>query len=616
MYDGRSSVVELVGPLVDDLDAHRRQRGQDLRERDRCAAPEDLEPRLAACCVERGEQRQVGAGLAERLEPAEVERAGGGREVLLVGLGEGRLEGAGEARTDVLTELGDGGGGEVVAPGTRGVGEPALELGDVDVGNVHALGRVDHEVDPRRRRLAHPHRELDGLTAEAGLEDVGESLADAGVVAVAGQEDQDADIAAVGVAAYEDAQLAAPAGLHDPRGHRGQLVDRRVEQLVARVGLEGVDEGLAGVAVGIEADLVEDVLRALAQQRDPPHRLGVGRTREEAEEPTLADDLTGLVEHLDADVVEVRRAVHGGAGVGLGQHQQGVLAGHLGDLGRQLAGRRRHVGVVAQDAVPGAGHAAQVVALLLALEVVLAVAEEGEVVGAQPLEEGDATLELLGGDRAGRVGAQLLDDHPCLLLHPAPVLDRLAHVAQHPLYVEGDLVDVLVVPDPADLDVHPRLTLGALGRLGGLVVRAGDGLQPPGDVAGHVELRVDHQVDVALLTGQLHHDRVDEEGHVVGDDLDHRVPAGRPAVLGQGRGEDVDACGALRTRVGGAIVRDQRAVQLLRGAVADVVGGHVAVVGLEERTDVGAGRPAGAGAALREGDGLGEQVGLLDVGRH
>ncbi len=431
-------VVELVGPLVDDLDAHRRQRRQDLRQRDRRAAPEDLQPRLAAGGVERREQRQVGAGLAEGLEPAEVERAGGGREVLLVGLGEGRLEGAGEARTDVLAELGDGGGGEVVAPRTRGIGEPALELGDVDVGNVHALGRVDHEVDPRRRRLAHPHRELDGLAAEAGLEDLGESLADAGVVAVAGQEDQDADIAPVGVATYEDAQLPSPAGLHDPRGHRRQLVDRGVEQLVARVGLEGVDEGLAGMAVGIEADLVEDVLRSLAQQRDPPHRLGVGRTREEAEEPTLADDLTGLVEHLHPDVVEVRRAVDGGAGVGLGQHQQGVLAGHLGDLGRQLAGRRRHVGVVAQDAVPGAGHAAQVVALLVALEVVLAVAEEGEVVGAQPFEEGDAPLELLGGDRGGRVSPQLLDDHPCLLAHPAPVLDRLPDVTQHPLHVEGD----------------------------------------------------------------------------------------------------------------------------------------------------------------------------------
>ena len=50
-----------------------------------------------------------------------------------------------------------------------------------------------------------------------------------------------------------------------------------------------------------------------------------------------------------------------------------------------------------------------------------------------------------------------------------------------------------------------------------------------------VELRVDHEVDVAVLAGQLHRQRVDEERHVVGDHLDHGVPAGRPAVLGDGR---------------------------------------------------------------------------------
>ena len=323
-----------------------------------------------------------------------------------------------------------------------------------------------------------------------------------------------------------------------------------------------------------------------------------------------------VVEHLDADVVEVRRAVHGGARVGLRQHEQGVLACHLGDPRRQLARGRRHVGVVAQDAIAGARQPAQAVASRLALEAVLAVAEEGEVVVAQPLEERDAPLELLGGDRGGRVGAQLLDDHPGLLAHPVPVLDGLAHVAQHALHVEGDRVDVLVVPDPADLDVHPRLALGALRRLGGLVVGARDVLEPPGHVAGDVELRVDDEVHVALLAGQLHDDGVDEERHVVGDDLDHRVTAGRPAVLGQGRGEDVDAGGALGAGVGRAEVRDQRAVQLLGGAVADVVGGDVPVVGTQERPDVSARRASGPGAALREGDRLGQQMGLLDVGRH
>jgi hypothetical protein len=480
---------------------------------------------------------------------------------------------------------------------------------------------VHDEVHAGGRRLTHPHGELDGLAVEALLEDVGEALPDGGVVAVARQEDQHADVAAVGVAAYEDAELAASARLHDAGRHRGELVDRRVEQLVARVGLERVDQGLAGVAVGVQADPVEHVLGLLAQQRDPPHRLGVGRAGEQAEEAALADDLARGVEHLDADVVEIRGAVHGGPGVGLGQDQQGGLARHLGDLGGQLPGGGGHVGVVAEDAVPAPRHAAEVVAVhVVALEVVLAVAEEGEVVGPEPVQEVDAALDLVGRQRGGRLGAELLHDRADLLAHPLPVLDGLADVTQHALDVLGDRVGVLVVPDPADLDVHPRLAHRPLGRLGGLVVGARHLDQRAGHVTADVELRVDDQVHVALLPGQLHHDRVDQEGHVVGDDLDDRVATCGPAVLGEGGREHVDAGPALRSLLGGAEVRRQGAVQLLRGPVADVVDGDVPVVGMEERTDLVVGWAAGAGAALRESDRLTEQVGLLgvdrQVGRH
>ena len=63
--------VELVGPLVDDLDAHRRQHRQHAGQRQRRADPVDLEPRLAAAGVEVLVQRQVDAGavLADRRSP-------------------------------------------------------------------------------------------------------------------------------------------------------------------------------------------------------------------------------------------------------------------------------------------------------------------------------------------------------------------------------------------------------------------------------------------------------------------------------------------------------------------------------------------------------------------
>ena len=153
------------------------------------------------------------------------------------------------------------------------------------------------------------------------LEDAGEALAYTGVVAVAWQVDQHRHVAPVGVAADEHANRAALARGHRGLGHRRELVDRGVQQLVARVGLQGVHERLAGVALGVEAAAAHHRGGLLAHQRDPHQRLGVRRAGQQPQEPTLPDDLAPLVEGLDPDVVEVRRPVHGGPGVGLGQDQ-------------------------------------------------------------------------------------------------------------------------------------------------------------------------------------------------------------------------------------------------------------------------------------------------------
>ena len=72
-----------------------------------------------------------------------------------------------------------------------------------------------------------------------------------------------------------------------------------------------------------------------------------------------------------------------------------------------------------------------------------------------------------------------------------------------------------------------------------------DLLQRPGGVTAYDELRVHDEVHGAFLAGELGRDGVDEERHVVGDDLDHAVPAG-PAVLLHGGGEHVDVGGAGR----------------------------------------------------------------------
>ncbi len=436
----------------------------------------------------------------------------------------------------------DHGGDEVVAPRAGRLGEPALEVGDVDLGDALALGRVHHEVHPRRGRLVDASGELDVLATEVVAEDVGEALAHGGAVAIAGQVDQDRDVAPVGVAAHERPQLASLAREHHVLRHRGQLGRRGVEELVARVVLERVHQRLARMAARVEAGPAHHLAHLLAQHRDPGDRLGVGGAGEEAEEAALADDLAVLAERLDADIVEVRRPVHGRARVGLGEHEQRPLAGlGLGDR-RQLGERARQILVVAQDAEAGAGHgpqAALVGLVLVGLELVLPVAEEGEVVVGQPGEEVAALADLGLAQRRRGVG-ELGDHRQDLVVHLGPVLDRLADVAQHPLDALGDLGGLVVV-GAVDLDVHPGLddvvvALRTVDHLVGVHV-----LELAGDVALDGELRVDHRVHVVTEPVELHGHRVDEERHVVRDDLDHRPTRGRPA--GPGHGGRHDAYG-------------------------------------------------------------------------
>ena len=459
-------------------------------------------------------------------------------EVLLVGLREGVEVAAAEDGAHLLAVLGDDRGLEVVAPGPGGLGEPALEVGGVDVGDALALAQVHDEVDAGGGGLVDADRELHRLRTQSVLEDAGELLADAGVVAVARQVDEHRDVAAVGVLPDEHADGAALAGLHRRLHERAELVDRGVEQVVARVGLEGVEQRLAGVALGVEAAVLEDRLRLLLDERDAEQRLGVGGTGEQAEEAALAGDLAVLAEGLHADVVEVGRAVHRGAGVGLGEHEQRLLA-RLGPhrLGEPAEGVADLL-VGAQDAEPGAGDAPaarrpRAVAVEVdPVEGVLAVAEEREVLPGEPLEQLGGLPDLVAVERR-RLVAQLGDDLGDPLVHLDPVLDGLADVAQHPLHVGDDHLRVVALAQPVDLDVHPRLPHHALVRRGGAVGHRGRGLQGAGDVALDVEQRVDHEVDVAQLAAQLHGERVDEERHVVDDDLDDRVAARRPAVLGR-----------------------------------------------------------------------------------
>ena len=518
--------------------------------------------------------------MLERLDVAQVDHGHAGAEVLLVGLGEGLAVEPDQARAGLLAVLVAGRLGEVLVPGAGRVDQQPLQLGLVDVGNRLAGPDPDHEVQPGQHRLGHPRGVVDAGAVERGAKDVLHLQAHGGGVAVAGDVDEAGHEPAVLVLAQEQPGLAPLLQVQHLGRDVVQLVAVGLEQLVARVGLEHLEQVLAGVAVGGEAGPLQDPGDLLLDDRHPQHRLGVGRGGEQAEEAPLPRDLAGLVEGLDADVVEVGRAVDRGAGVGLGDDQQLVVARLGPRLGGQPAERARARLVVAQQPEPGARHRAQHVVAVLAQQGVLAVAEEGEVVGGQPLQQAVGVGDLLGADAGRRLGGELGGDPVALGLHLGPVLDGVADVGEHSQQRGRDGLMRLVGALTVELHVHPRLDVLAELALAHRV-DVEDLLQDAGGVTADDELRVHHEVHGALLARQLGGDRVDEERHVVGDDLDDAVAAG-PAVLLHRRGGDAHVGRADRPVGGDLLVRQRGTEQVLGGAGEEVLGGHVAVVAAQE----------------------------------
>ncbi len=589
-----------VRVLVEHLDAQSLEDRQHLGERDRAAHPVDLEAALVVAGADRLVEVQPEVAVAvQRLDLLEVRDRGARGEVRAVTVGEGVGVLAGELGGLLLAQLDVQLVVEPVHPEPGGLGQLGLDPLDLGVRQVRQLaagGDPHDEVQSGQHRLRRPDRVVDRGAVELLHQDVHEAQPDAGGVAVARQVDQRGEVAPVLVLAQEQPQPAALLEVEHAGGDLQQLVGRSLEDLVPGEGLQDLQQVAAVVALGGEAGVDDDVLDLAADDRDAADRLGVGGGREQAEEAALADDHAVGVELLHADVVEVGRAVHGRPAVGLGEDEQLLLVG-LGAHRRGQPAEGLADGVVlvvvadrvgAQDAEAGPGDGLEDLLALVLDQVVLAVAEEGEVVVGEPAHELPGLADLLLGQAGRGLLGELVGQTQRGVAHLGPVLDDLADVAEHPAQVGLDLAQVVAVGLAVDLDVHPRLD-GRVGRplgAGGLAAGAGvdveDLQQLAGDVAADDQLGVDDDVDRAVLAGQLVGHRVDQERHVVGDDLDHGVAAG-PAVLLDRGGVHPHLGGALGALEAQAVVRGGRAVDVDRVAVDQVLGRRVEVVVVQVR---------------------------------
>ena len=464
---------------------------------------------------------------------------------------------------------------QLVGPGADHLDEARLDRPHVVAGD-RVLAEADDVVDAREARLAQLERPVERHPAERLEQDPADPLAVLGVEAVARDAHQALHEPLERVSPQEQPQPLALAEPEDPDRQVVQLLGLHLEQRVARVGLEDLEQRLAVVAGRREPGALQHAFDLAADDRDLARARLVRGRRVQPEEAALADHLAVVGVPLDADVVEVRRPVDGRGRVGLGQQQDLRLAPDVERLAAQRLGRLG--GSAAQDPEPRAVDRLQPRLVALVDQVVLAVAEEREVVVDQPVEERLGLLDERRIHAGRRVAVELVDQRRRAGAHLLPVLDRGADLGQHPLDRLPQLVEQHPIVLAPDLDVDDRFADHVL--RGGVVLEHLDQLAL--GVAPDPDHRVDHQVDPVPEPPELHRHRVDDERHVVGDDLDQRVRR-LPPVLLEVRVVDPHLRLARLPVLGQVPVRDRGAVQVERVAVREVLGRDPLVVLADER---------------------------------
>ena len=200
-----------------------------------------------------------------------------------------------------------------------------------------------------------------------------------------------------------------------------------------------------------------------------------------------------------------------------------ALARIVGGKPREAVGRVpvRVRSRCAEDPEPAPGHGAQeVVAVGVAVEVVLAVAEEREVLVGQPLQERPAFGELVGVDRRrSRLRARRRPRRP----RRASSASRRSRRARRRARARGRRARRRGcrrdVSRSTSMCSHDSRTTPGVGRSPPSVAERAS----PSSVRVTAEDRVHDEVDAEVVTVERHRDRVDEERHVVVDDVDHRV---------------------------------------------------------------------------------------------
>ena len=266
-----------------------------------------------------------------------------------------------------------------VFPGGRRGSDGIFDGSDIFHGR-RALRRAHQQVQPGEHGIRDLHLAFHVGAREAIAHDSLDTFAHFGVVAVARHEHEAGVETLIAVTPDEQAHSATFVQIDDAAHDGDEFGGRSLKKLVARKRLDDIDHGLRVVALRGQAEVRDHRIELAAEQGNFRGRLVVGARSPQAEESVFTRDLAFGVEGLDAHVVQVAAAMHGGGRVGLGQHQQFRRARLSPQMTREHDGRRWPAsGLRAQDAEPAAAVADQRVARAATLESVVAVSQEHEM---------------------------------------------------------------------------------------------------------------------------------------------------------------------------------------------------------------------------------------------
>ena len=148
---------------------------------------------------------------------------------------------------------------QTVGPGGRRLGNTLLDGREIDLAAILRIGAHD-DVHARVDGSGDLHLRLDALAAEPVEDDLLDTLPYLRAVAIARHVDQHGIETMERVAAREHAHRAALIEIDDSAHDADEVLDVRLEQLLARIGLEDVQDRLAVVAVGVEVEELDDSL--------------------------------------------------------------------------------------------------------------------------------------------------------------------------------------------------------------------------------------------------------------------------------------------------------------------------------------------------------------------